>query len=189
MQHAEARPRHQRPAVEIHAADAFRRPIGVAREQRVIVRRAQEAHDAELLDELVDEFLGACLVESAALQVALDVDVEEGRDAADGHGRAVRFLDGAEIAEIGPLDRLTRIRRRARDVEAVALGHGRQVGESPHLLGQFLALADDVVGRPFGVEQRPLAALGRQQFVRSVQRHSAIVADDPALGHRHRAGR
>ena len=34
--------------------------------------------------------------------------------------------------------------------------------------------------RPFGIEQRPLAALGCQQLVGAVQGHAAIVADDPA---------
>jgi hypothetical protein len=42
----------------------------------------------ELLDHLVDQLLGARLVELALADVALEVDVEEGRDAADRHRRA-----------------------------------------------------------------------------------------------------
>lgn len=68
------------PAVEVHAVDT--RPVGIAGEQRVVVRRAQEAEDPQLLDRLIEEFLGAGFVESAALQIALDVDVE-----ADGTGK------------------------------------------------------------------------------------------------------
>ncbi len=180
MQHAEAGARDQGTAIQVHAADAFGGPVRVAREQGVVIGRAQKAHDAQLLNELVDELLGPCLVESAALQVALDVDVEEGRDAADRHGGTVGLLDRTEIAEIGPLHRLAGVRGRVRDVEPVLLGHLRQIGQRPHLLGQFLPFADDVVGRPFGVEQGPLATLGRQQLVRAVQGHAAIVADDPA---------
>ena len=38
VQHAIAALGHQRPAVQIDAADAFGRPVGVAAEQRVVVR-------------------------------------------------------------------------------------------------------------------------------------------------------
>jgi hypothetical protein len=37
----------------------------------------QEADDPQLLDKLIDEFLGAGFAESTALQIALDVDVEK----------------------------------------------------------------------------------------------------------------
>ena len=73
-------------AVERHAGDAFGRPVGVAAEQRVIVRCAQEAHDAQLLHQLVPKLLRAGLIQLAFLQIAFDVDVEEARDAADRHG-------------------------------------------------------------------------------------------------------
>jgi hypothetical protein len=78
VQHAVAGARHQRPAVEVHAADAFGRPVRVAAEQRVVLRRAEEAHDAQLLDQLVDQLLRPALVELALGNVALEVDVEEG---------------------------------------------------------------------------------------------------------------
>ena len=61
VQHAVAAPGHQRAAVEVHAADAFGRPVGVAAEQRIVVRRAQEADDAQLLHQLVDQLLRAGL--------------------------------------------------------------------------------------------------------------------------------
>ena len=77
MQHAVAALGHQRASVEIHAADAFGRPVGIAAEQRVVVGRAKEADDAQLLHQLVPEFLRAGLVEHAFLQVPFDVDVEE----------------------------------------------------------------------------------------------------------------
>ena len=57
VQHAIAALGHQRASIQIHAADAFGRPIGIAAEQRVIVRRAQEADDAELLHQLVPKLL------------------------------------------------------------------------------------------------------------------------------------
>ena len=65
MQHAEAGARDQRPSVQIHAADAFGRPVRVAAEQRVVFGRAQEPDDAQLLHELVDQLLRAGLVQRA----------------------------------------------------------------------------------------------------------------------------
>ena len=180
MQHPVAALGHHRPAGQVDAADAFGRPVGIAAEQRVVVRRAQEAHDAQLLHELVPELLGAGLVQRAFAQIALDVDVEEGRDAADRHRRAVRLLDGAEIGEIGPLDRLLGIRGRARDVAVVELGHRREVFQRPHLVGDFLALTDHFVGRPHVVELRPLGLLGLEQPRDAVEGDAAIVADDAA---------
>ena len=77
VQHAIAALGHERPPVEVHAADAFSRPVRVAAEQRIVVRRAQEAHDPELLNELVPQLLCAGLIQRAFTQVAFDVDVEE----------------------------------------------------------------------------------------------------------------
>ena len=172
--------RHQRPAIQVHAADAFGRPVGIAAEQRVVVRRAQEAHDAKLLHQLVPQLLRAGLVERAFLQVALDVDIEEGRDAADRHGRAVRLLDRAEIGEIGPLHGFVRVRGRPRDVAVVELRHRREIVQRAHLLGQFLAHADDLVGRPHVVDLGALGLLGLEQAIDAVQRHAPVVADDAA---------
>ena len=119
VQHAIAALGDQRLAVQVHAADAFGRPIGIAAEQRVVFRGSQKAHDTQLLDKLIPQFLGAGLVERSFLQVSLDIDVEEGGDAADRHGGAVRLLDRAKIGKIGPLDGFLRIGCRARDVEAI----------------------------------------------------------------------
>ena len=135
VQHAIAALGHQRASVQIHAADAFGRPVGIAAEQRVIIGRAEEADDAELLHQLVPELLRPRFVENAVLQVALDVDVQEARDAADRHRRAVGFLDRAEIGEISPLERFLRIRSRLRYVVTVELCHRGQILERAHLLG------------------------------------------------------
>ena len=61
VQHAIAALGHQRAAVEIHAADAFGRPVGITAEQRIIIRRAQEPDDAKLLHQLVPKLLRAAL--------------------------------------------------------------------------------------------------------------------------------
>ena len=179
MQHAVAALRHQRPSIEVHAADALGRPIGVAAEQSVVVGCAQEAHDAKLLNELIPKLLGAGLVQRAFLQVALDVDVEEARDAANRHGRAVGFLHRAKIGEIGPLHGLLGVGGRAGDVIAIELRHRSQIFEGADLLGELLACPDDLVGRPHVVDLRPLGGLGFKQTRGAVKSDATVIADDP----------
>ena len=48
----------------------------------------------------------------------------------------------------------------------------------PHLVGQFLAHADDLVGRPHVVDLRPLPVFGFEQAVDAIERHAPVVADD-----------
>src|SRR5206468_869480 len=109
---------------------------------------------------------------------ALDEDIEEAGDAADRHRRAIGFLDSAEIAKIGPLERLLGVRRGLRDVPLVELRHGCEVLQRAHLLRKLLAHADDVVGRPHVVDLRALLALHLEQAVGPVEGNPAIVTDD-----------
>ncbi|MPM85966.1 hypothetical protein SDC9_133049 [bioreactor metagenome] len=71
------------------------------------------ARHAQFHHEVVDYLLRAALVKQPARDITFKIDIEEGRDAADGHRRAVLLLDRAEIGEIEPLHRLARVRRRA----------------------------------------------------------------------------
>ena len=114
VQHAERALGDQRAAVLAHAADDFGHPDRIAREQLVVFRRAQEAHDAPLDDEVVDDLLRLRLGQRAFAQVALEVDVPERRQAPGRHRRAVLLLDRGEVAEVGPLHRLARVARPAR---------------------------------------------------------------------------
>ena len=58
--------------------------------------------------------------------------------------------------------------------------HRGEVVQRAHLLGQFLALPDDFVGRPHVVDLRALGLLGLEQAIDAVERDAAIVADDAA---------
>ena len=49
-----------------------------------------------------------------------------------------------------------------------------------HLLSEFLARADDFVGRPHVVDLRALGALGLKQAIYSVERNATIIADNAA---------
>jgi hypothetical protein len=178
VQHPVAALRHERTPVEIHAADTFGRPVGVTAEQRVVVRRTKEANDAQLLHQLVPQFLGARLVQSTSLQVTFDVDIEEARDAADRHRRPVGLLDGAEVGEIGPLECLLGVHRGLRDVVTIELRHRCEVLQRTHLLRKFFAHADDLICRPHVVDLGSFLALDLQKAVGPVKGDPAIVTDD-----------
>ena len=119
-------------------------------------------------------------VSRPAVEVALEVDVEEGRAAAERHRRAVLLLHRGEVAEVEPLHGFARGPRRARDVEAVARGHLLQFLQRADLLGQLLAVADDLLGGRLGIERQLLLLLALDQPVDAVERHAPVVADDAA---------
>ena len=116
---------------------------------------------------------------SAVGKVALEIDVEEGRDPAERHRRAVLLLHSGEVAEIEPLDRLPGRLSPGRNVETIFRGHFLELAERADLFAQFLAIADDLVGRPLPVERGLLGLLVLDQAVDAIERNAAIIADDP----------
>ena len=120
-----------------------------------------------------------CSVRRPAVQVALEVDVQERRGAAQRHRGAVLLLDGGQVGEVEPLDGLAGGAGRAGDVEPVARGHLLQFFERANLLAEFLAVADDLLGGHHRVEAAasPLPSLDQPRD--AVERHAAVVADDP----------
>ena len=109
LQEPEARFRHERSAVVAHAGNGLGDPGGIAGEEIVVLRRAQEADDAQLDDEVVDDFLRLLLGERAGGQIPFEVDVEERRGAPERHRGAVLFLDAGEVAEVQPLHGFSRV--------------------------------------------------------------------------------
>ena len=180
LQVAEARLRDERPPVVAHPADRLGDPGRVAREQLVVLGRAQEAHDPQLDHEVVDDLLRLGLGEDTRREVALEVDVEERRGAPERHGGAVLLLHRGEVAEVEPLHGLPGARGRARDVEAVGLRHLHELLEGPDLLRELLPVADDVVRRHRGVERAPFLLLPLEEPRDPVERHPPVVADDAA---------
>ena len=183
METAEGGLGHQRAAVEAHAAEALGGPGGVAREELVVFGGAELAVHAQVEDVVVDQLLGGFLGEDAGLQVALDVDVEEGGRAAQAHGRAVLLLDGREVAEVDGLDGLAGALGGLGDVVAVHLGHFLEAAEVVDLAPHVLAQADGLVvhhrvGR--GADAVEILLLLLDQPVHAIERHAAVVADDAA---------
>ncbi len=161
------------------------RPVRVAGEDRVVVLGAQEAHDAQLHDQVVDDLLGVGLGDLAGLEVALEVHVEEGGHTAERHRGAVLALDGGEVAHVGPLHGLLGGLRRTGQVEAVLVAEVDQLLEGLDLLVMLLAEADPVLDLRFGevvaVRHGVLVALLElDQRVHAVQGDAAVVADDAA---------
>ncbi len=84
----------QRTAVVAEAGIRPGRPVRVTREDVVVILGAQEADDAQLHDDVVDELLSIGLGNLAGLEVAFDEDIEERGVTAEGHCGAVLGLDG-----------------------------------------------------------------------------------------------
>ena len=180
VQEAEVGPGDHGAAVHTDARHFQRGPHGVAAEQLVVAGDAGELDHAELHDQMVDQFLGLALCEDAAVQVALDVDIQEGGDAAHAHGGAVLSLNGGQIAEVQPLDGLLRVGGRLGDVVAVGGGHLLHALERVDLQGQFLPLADHIVQHGAVAAVQQVVLLFADQEVDAVQRHAAVVAHDAA---------
>lgn len=66
------------------------------------------------------------------------------------------------------------------DVAPVRCRHPGQLVQRPDLLGEFLAVADDVRAGGPGVQQGALGTLGRHEPVGAVERDAPVVADDAA---------
>ena len=120
-------------------------PVGIAREDLIVIDRAQEAGDAELDDQRVDDLLSLELGEGSALKIALEVAVEECGEAADRHCGAVLGLHRGQVAEVGPLDCFVRVASGAGDVEAVVGCHLLELLQSLDLLRVLLAVACPVL--------------------------------------------
>ena len=178
VQHPERVLRHERPPVLAHAADGFRHPGRIAGEQRVVFRRTDEADDAQLHHELVDDFLQLLLRDRSRLEVAFEIDVEEGRNAPERHRRAVLLLDRGEIAEIRPLHGLAGIARGTPELAAVAFSHRLQLFERADLLRHLLAQTDDVLDERVRTVFVMLPAAFGDEEINPVERDAAVVADD-----------
>ena len=91
------------------------------------------------------------------------------------------LLDGAEIAEVQPLDCLTGVCCGLADIDAVEKGHILELSEEVNLLVELLKAADGlgIHGLRSG-EFRFVLRLAFNQTVHTVEGHAAVVADDAA---------
>ena len=129
---------------------------------------------------MVDQLLSLGLGQGAVVQIALDIDIQEGGDAAHAHGSAVLGLDGGKIPEIQPLAGLLGVLCRLRDIIAVGLGHLLHALQGTDLAGDLLAQADHVVGHGAVAAVGEVLLLELDQCIDAVQGHAAVVAHDAA---------
>ena len=149
----------ERPSSPIPAIDSVTQ-VGSPANNSSVLGCPEETDDTQFDHEVVDDLLRLLLVERPGGEIPFEVDVEERRGAAERHRRPVLFFDSGDLAEVQPLHRFLRGAGRARDIEPVALGHRDQFLECPDLLGQLLAVADDLVGGRAGVESGLLLLFG-----------------------------
>jgi len=167
-------------AVHADAAHFQRCPDGVAGEQLVVAGDAGELDHAELHDHVVDELLSLALGQDALVQIALDINIEEGGDAAHAHSGTVLGLDGGQIAEVQPLAGFLGGLCGLRDVAAVSLGHLLHALQGVDLACDLLAQADDIIGHGAVAAVGEVFLLELDEGVDAVQCHTAVVADDTA---------
>ena len=167
-------------AVSADTANGLRDPGGVAGEELVVFRGAQEPNQAQLHNKLVDDFLDFRLRIPAVFQIPLGIDVQEGGGAAQRHSRAVLLLHCGQIGEVQPLDSFLGVLGGTGDVKAVALAQALELFQGLDLLGHILPAADgvgvhDVIGQAVQIR-----LLGLDEEVRAIQGHTAVVADNAA---------
>ena len=167
-------------AAAIHADAAHFQggPHGVAGEQLVVAGDAGKLDHAELHHHVVDQLLSLALGQGAVLQIALDVDIQEGGDAAHAHGSAVLGLDGGQVAEVQPLAGFLGVLGGLGDIAAVGLGHLLHALQGADLACDLLAQADHVIGHGAVAAVGEIFLLELDQGIDAVQGHAAVVAHD-----------
>ncbi len=167
-------------AIHADAAHFQGRPHGVAGEQLVVAGDAGKLDHAELHDHVVDQLLSLALGQGAVVQIALDVDVQEGGNAAHAHGSAVLGLDGGQVAEVQPLAGFLGVLGGLGNVVAVGLGHLLHALQGVDLAGDLLPQADHVIGHGAVTAVGKVLLLELDQGINAVQGHAAVVAHDAA---------
>ena len=178
MQDAVVGLRDHAASITAHSGEVDCRPYGIAAEKLVVTRNASKLHHAELHNEVVDKLLRLRFRKDSALDVALDVDVEERGDATDRHRRAVLRFDCCKIAEIRPLNRFARILSRTGNVVSVADRHLLHRLERTYLRRHLLASADNVLRHGTRTDHRKIMFLGGDKTINAVKRNTTVIADD-----------
>ena len=137
--------------------------------------------DTQLQDIVIHEFLNLFFGVGAVRKVSLCVDIDERGGSADGHRRAVFFLDACQICKVGPLDRFLDILGRSGDIKAVAFCHLLDFLERGDLVADFLCGANVFfVHHVSGRDHFVVFFLFLDQIVDAVERRSSVVTDDSA---------
>ena len=170
--------RYHGTAVHSNAGNLQCCPYRISGKQLIVGLDSCKLHHTELHGDMVDQLLCLGLCKRSFLQITIDVNIKEGGNSAHAHCSAVLSLDCCKIAEVQPLNRFLRIACRCGNVIAVSLCHLLHSLQSTDLLGDFLALTDDVVGHCAIAAVLLILLLPRDQLINTVQSNSAVIADD-----------
>ena len=129
---------------------------------------------------MVDELLSILLGECAFVEIALDIDIEERRDAAHRHSGTVLCLHCTEVTEVEPLHSLASVCSRLRDVEAIDSSHVLQALERLDLHSYLLAQTDDLVDHLVLAHRSEVVLLLLNEAVDAIECHTTVVAYDAA---------
>ena len=179
MQIPEAVLRHQGFPVNAYTANGLGYPRGITAEQFIIVGSTQVANQTQLDDELVNQFLGFFFGDHPIDQIALDINIQEGRRTAQGRGRAVIFFRTGQIRHIDSLYRVMGRNRRFRNIHTVRSRHGGNVTQGANLHAHFFAQADTFfIHGPIQFFKVQLFLFN--QKIGTVQSYPAVIANNAA---------
>ncbi len=128
---------------------------------------------------MVDKFLRVLFLYGSAGEVALDINIEEGRISAYRHCRAVLVLDGGKIAEVKRLYRLLCRFGGSGNIAAVNFGKFFKRFKRFNLLGKLFPVAY-FIRRHIAVFQKLVLFFLLYQKINAVKRNPAIVAYNSA---------
>ena len=168
---------HHTSSVDSHTTDGFRYPGGVSGKQGVVLRRPCELHKTELHDEMINKLLDLFFCKGSVLQVSFRINIKEGGSTSKGHRRSVLFLDGREITEIQPLDRLLHVCCRSGDIKSVDSSQLFQFFQGFDLFGKLLTVTDHVLVHVASCTGF-LVFFVFDQPVHAVKGNPSVVADD-----------
>ena len=171
---------YQRSSVVSQPCNRLCDPGRISCEEVVILWCAKKSNDAQLDDEVIDNFLRLYLRENTGGQVALKVNIKKGRRSAQRHGSTVLLFYGCQVAEIEPLHRLLCVASGNRDIEAIAGGHLLQFVEGTNLFAEFFSVTNAFIRGHGRIEAELLFLLVLNEARYSVERYAAVVPDDAA---------
>ena len=129
---------------------------------------------------MVDELLSLILGKSTLVQVALDIDIEEGRDTTYRHRSTILSLHCSEVTEVQPLNSLTSVLSRLRDVVTIQLSHLLQSLERLDLHSNLFTKTDNVVNHLTVAHVSEVVLLLLDKEIDTIKSNTTVVTHDTA---------
>ena len=125
-----------------NSSDRFRHPCGIPGEEGIVLRGTGELHQSQLHYKVIDNLLYFLFGYTPFSEIALCVDIEESRCAAERHSCPILLLYRGKVAEIQPLHSVMETGGWLRDIIAIDSPEHLQFLQGLYLFCHFLTLAD-----------------------------------------------